>query len=88
MAPAALKLSRIEPYLLSFSVGSIGHGAAITSQGAHHFVVFVFEDVAKPDVAAGVSLAADDDAGDHGGIGADRILPSRFAWVGGMDGPR
>jgi hypothetical protein len=48
----------------------------------------VFEDVAKPDVAAGVSLAADDDAGDHGGIGADRILPSRFAWVGGMDGPR
>jgi hypothetical protein len=42
----------------------------------------VFEDVAVPDVAAGVSGEEDDDAGEHGGVGADGVLPSGFARFG------
>ena len=44
--------------------------------GAHHFVVLVLQDVAVPDVAAHVAFEAYDDASDHAGIGADRVLPA------------
>ena len=53
---------------------------------SHHFVVFVFEDMAVPDVAAGVSVEGDDDACDHGGVGAYRIFPSHFFGRGGLGG--
>src|SRR5271166_2529107 len=36
----------------------------------------MLQDVAVPDVAAGVSLKWNDDAGDHGGVGADGVLPA------------
>src|SRR5277367_6702754 len=48
----------------------------------HHFVVLVLEDVTVPHIAAGESFEADDDARDHAGIGADRILPAGFTWFG------
>ena len=54
--------------------------------GAHHFVVFVFEDVAVPDVAAGVSVEGDDNAGDHGGVGADGVFPSHLFRRGRLGG--
>jgi hypothetical protein len=44
----------------------------------HHLVVFVFEDVAVPDVAAGLSVEGNSDAGDHGGVGADGVFPSHL----------
>ena len=47
--------------------------------GAHHFVVFVFEDVAVPDIAAGESLKPHDDARHHSRIGAHGVFPSGFA---------
>ena len=36
-----------------------------------------------PDVAAGIAVEADDDAGDHAGLGADGIFPSCFGRFGG-----
>src|SRR5580658_2150332 len=53
--------------------------------GTHHLIVFVFQNVAVPDVASGVSFERSDDARNHSRIGAHRILPSRFASLGGRD---
>jgi hypothetical protein len=44
--------------------------------GPHHLVVFVLEDVAMPDVAAGKALEGHQNARDHAGIGADRVFPA------------
>lgn len=46
---------------------------------AHHFVVFVFENVAVPEVAAGVWGEGDDDAGRGSGVGADGVFPAEAA---------
>ena len=52
--------------------------------GAHHFVVFVFEDVAVPDVAEFVAgfcnssrgeIELCDDAGEHSAVGLDCVFP-------------
>jgi hypothetical protein len=45
---------------------------------AHHLVVFVLEEVAVPDVAAGVALEGNDDSGDLAGFAANGVLPAGF----------
>jgi hypothetical protein len=52
---------------------------------AHHLVVFVLEEVAVPDVAAGVALEGNDDSGDLSGFAANGVLPAGFGrrWYGG-----
>ena len=62
-------------------VGSGGFGEDFI--GAHHFVVFVFEDVAVPDVAAGVALELDDDAGGGPGGSPYRVFPAAVRWARG-----
>src|ERR1700754_432435 len=48
---------------------------------AHHFVVFVLEVMAVPDVFAWLAVEARDDAGDHPGVAAHGVFPAGF--VGG-----
>jgi hypothetical protein len=62
------------------AVPELGKGADLVR--AHHFVVFMLEDVAMPDVAAGVAVETDDDAGDHAGFGAHCVLPPCFRRIG------
>ncbi len=65
--------------LISWHTGSYDYEPSFTtSNGRINLIVLVFEDVAVPDVAAGLSLEWNDDARDHGGIGADGVFPSHL----------
>src|SRR3954465_14904006 len=46
--------------------------------GTHHFVVFVLEVMAVPDVFAWLAVEARDDAGDHPGVAAHGVFPAGF----------
>src|SRR5580704_6986797 len=49
----------------------------------HHFVVFMFQDVAMPHIPPRVALESHDDPRHCAGVGAHGVFPSRFRRIGG-----
>src|SRR6185312_10933706 len=60
----------------------------------HHFVGFMFEDVAVPDVSSGIRLEGNDDASGSSGRTLHHVFPAHFVrlgrhgWAGVAEGQR
>ena len=63
-------------------VGGARSGPGHDFKGTHHLVGGMFEQMAVPDVSAGITLETDDDPSDGFGIGLHCVFPSALAGRG------